>query len=58
MPIKGTKKKKKRMCLKKEGCGQQWRRDRERGGDIESDLLIQILGKWELNLAQSLELRV
>ena len=46
------------MCLKKEGCGQQWRRDRERGGDIESDLLIQILGKWELNLAQSLELRV
>ena len=58
MPIKGTKKKYIWKCLKKEGRGQQWRQDRERGGDIESDLLIQISGKWELNLAQSLELRV
>ena len=57
MPIKGTTKII-RKCLKKEGCGQRWQRDRERGGDRESDLLIQISGKWELNLAQSLELRV
>ena len=51
-------KKKIPKCLKKEGCGQRWQRDRERGGDRESDLLTQISRKWELNLAQSLELRV
>ena len=57
MLIKG-KTKNIRKCLKKEGCGQRWWRDREKGGDRESDLLIQISGKWELNLAQSFELCV
>ena len=43
---------------KKKGVDNDGGEIEKEGEDRESDLLIQISGKWELNLAQSLELRV